>query len=166
MDPVSALGIAAAVVQFVEFAYGLVSSSNEIFHSTKGARLENLELEEVYGTLHRLGAELEIRFRPEGITSTLPSALPSSKQVSDLRQLSEACKSDCDELLGILRNLKVEEGTHRLCRSVKAALQNATSRRKIAEIEARLERTQRAMSLLIATITRYLLVRATGLVTI
>lgn len=166
MDPVSALGIAAAVVQFVEFAYSLISTSNEIFHATKGVRLENLELEEVYGMLYRLGAELEIRPRPEGTTSTLGSALPSSKQVSDLRQLSEACKSDCDELLKILRKLTVEEGRNRLWRSVKAALQNAASRRKIAEIEARLERTQRTMSLLIANITRYLRVKVSVLVPI
>ncbi|CAJ0544007.1 Ff.00g040360.m01.CDS01 [Fusarium sp. VM40] len=154
MDPVSALGVAAAVVQFVDFAYGLISTSNKIFHSIKGASLENLELKEVYGMLYRLGAELEIRPRPEGTASTLGSALPSSKQVSDLRQLSEACKLDCDELLGILRKLTVEKGKNRLWRSVKAALQNAASRRKIAEIEARLERAQRTMSLLIATITR------------
>ena len=59
MDAVTALGLAAAVVQFVQFTGGLVSTSAKIFRSPHGAYADNLTLEAVYQKLRRLSEELE-----------------------------------------------------------------------------------------------------------
>lgn len=45
MDPVTALGVAAAVVQFIQFGSSLASQASRIYRSSDGALLENIECE-------------------------------------------------------------------------------------------------------------------------
>lgn len=45
MDPLSALSVAAAVVQFVDYGTRLVSKTRELYKSTQGALTTNIELE-------------------------------------------------------------------------------------------------------------------------
>jgi hypothetical protein len=45
MDPVTALGIAAAVAQFIQFGSSLASQASRIYRSSDGALLENIECE-------------------------------------------------------------------------------------------------------------------------
>jgi hypothetical protein len=47
MDPLTAVSLAANVVQFVDFATRLVSAGNELRLSSKGALAINLEIEGV-----------------------------------------------------------------------------------------------------------------------
>ena len=45
MEPLSALSVAAAVVQFVDFGSSLVSKSREIYKSSQGASIGQAESE-------------------------------------------------------------------------------------------------------------------------
>jgi hypothetical protein len=144
MDPLVALGVAAAVAQFIQFAASLISASNEIFHSAKGATADNLEIEEVYQKLHSLSKKLEAT-----------PLQPSSEHEVALRQLSADCRSDCAELLEVLEKLRVDGGKNRLWRSIKTGLKTAWDGRKISALEKRLERTQRAMSIHVGYFVRY-----------
>lgn len=58
MDPVSALGLAAAVVQFVTFGSKLLTSASEIWNSSADASVDILSLESVYSKLGALNANL------------------------------------------------------------------------------------------------------------
>jgi len=48
MDPISALNVATAAAQFIEFSANLVSTTREILSSAEGATADNLALETVY----------------------------------------------------------------------------------------------------------------------
>ncbi|KAF5857370.1 hypothetical protein ETB97_005905 [Aspergillus alliaceus] len=86
MDPFSALSIATAVLQFVEFSTKLLSGAREIYYSTTGSTVDNAALELIVkeieawpsrlrtsrvsnarvteeDALHRLAAECEILSR-------------------------------------------------------------------------------------------------------
>lgn len=155
MDPISALNVATAVVDFLEFAGALISTANEIRHSAEGASLENLKLEEICQKLHLLSERLISPQRPEP-DSPLSNLRPvrASEEVRALRDLSVNCQDDCNEILEILKKLKVQGPSQRLWKSVKIALKYKSEQSKISEIKARLAQTQISMSLHVGAIMR------------
>jgi hypothetical protein len=54
MDPVSALGVAAAVVQFADFGYRFITNAIELYKSPSGEKAEYIELSNVSQDLSRL----------------------------------------------------------------------------------------------------------------
>ncbi|KAK3935936.1 hypothetical protein QBC46DRAFT_357843 [Diplogelasinospora grovesii] len=58
MDPLTALSVAASVIQFVQFASSLISNTSEICNSANGASADNLHLEDVYGKLESFSITL------------------------------------------------------------------------------------------------------------
>lgn len=149
MDPITALGVAGNIIQFVEFATSLVSTAHKIHSSETGVSPNHLRLEQVCEVLRRLSEKLAA---PTLFPS--PGTKPSSyhynaadKDATALRSLSDSCKKDCEKLLGILGNLKVQDGSNRLWKSVKAALRTKTEQKAIAELEDQLLKAERLMSL-------------------
>jgi hypothetical protein len=51
MDPISILGLAANILQFIDYGTQLLSGTQEIYRSATGASSENIEIE---GTTERL----------------------------------------------------------------------------------------------------------------
>jgi hypothetical protein len=154
MDPISALSIATAVLDFLEFAGTLISTVNEIRHSSEGAALETLKLEDICQKLNLLSERLIPPNRPEdGPLSTL-RPVRASEDVLALKELSVTCQEDCNEILEILKKLKVQGQSQRLWKSVKVALKYKSEQSKISEIKARLAQTQMAISLHVEAILR------------
>jgi len=160
MDPPSVLSIAAAVAQFIDFTAGVISAGSDIFQSTKGASADNLVLEAVCLNLQTISEKL--------VTSAGPpqpgpsSAEPAFRRLHPeerLMDLSSQCKSDCNELLEILRTLKVDGDKYRLWRSIKAGLGTAWKGQKIRDLEKRLGQAQKTMILCIGDSVRYYLDR-------
>lgn len=54
MDPVSALGVAAAVVQFIQFGSSLASKATEIYKLSEAALAENIECDDASQRLKEL----------------------------------------------------------------------------------------------------------------
>jgi hypothetical protein len=54
MDPLTALGLASNIVQFVDFTSKLISTAHSLYTSTSGAKAEHLELEALANTLRGL----------------------------------------------------------------------------------------------------------------
>jgi len=59
LDPVSALGVAAAVVQFVDYGTQIVSKGRKIYRSGDGTLAENVELEATSSRLRDLAAPIQ-----------------------------------------------------------------------------------------------------------
>ena len=59
MDPLTALGLAANIVQFVDFTSKLISQSHEIYRSADGALEDHVALENVANNLSKLSDELK-----------------------------------------------------------------------------------------------------------
>ena len=59
MDPVSALGVAAAAVQFVDFGSRLLSNTLETYKNATGQSTRNMELSVISQDLVLLATEVE-----------------------------------------------------------------------------------------------------------
>jgi hypothetical protein len=154
MDPISALSIATAVLDFLEFAGTLISTANELRHSSEGASLETLKLEDICQKLNLLSERLVSPNRPEDGPLSNLRPVRASEDVLALRDLSVTCQDDCNEILEILKKLKAQGQSQRLWKSVKVALKCKSEQSKISEIKARLAQTQMAMSLHVEAILR------------
>ena len=59
MDPLSAIGLASNVVQFVDFASRLISTGTEVYESVSGVTDRTLELERIYKNLSSFSLKLQ-----------------------------------------------------------------------------------------------------------
>jgi hypothetical protein len=157
MDPLSALGIAAAVVQFVDFAPRVLFSAHDIYHSAKGLTAENEDVGEIYQALADLSARLAVAGESSSAVSP-PTA--ASTELDAMRKLSLKCKEDCDALLDVVRNLAVANGKHRLWRSLRAAFRSSMDKKKVVSLEASIGRARGIVSTQILSILKCVLPRA------
>lgn len=113
MDPLTALGLAANVIQFVSFASGLVFKMREISTSADGATSEITTLDAVYGRLHSLSSELELASQKNELLEALDERKDVVNRIFAIYNLSRSCKEDCDRRLNIVQTLKSGDGTKR-----------------------------------------------------
>ncbi|KAH7360260.1 hypothetical protein BKA65DRAFT_492710 [Rhexocercosporidium sp. MPI-PUGE-AT-0058] len=121
MEALAALGLAAAVVQFVDFGSRLVSKGQQLYHS--GALLDNVEIED---TATRLQALVE--------------PLQASQGEDPIVVICKACVSVSQELVNFLGRLKMPTGnSHERWKSFRQALKSVSSKEKVKEIKLRLD---------------------------
>ena len=131
MDPLSALGLASAIVQFVDFGFILVSECRELYESINGATKENFELETITKDLAQL------------TTNLLPEAshgLPSQND-NALRKLAQMCRDIAKELLIALESIKVKNKGQKW-QSARQAVRSVMKKSEIQSIHGRLQRVQ------------------------
>jgi hypothetical protein len=136
MDPITALGLAANVVQFLTFAGGIISKSAEIYSSADGQLVEQQELRIVANNLQALAIAL-----PKSKGSRHHGNPNSSEVLSDqqLGELCKECRGVSHELLGALSALQVN-GKHKRWNSFRQALNSVWSEDKINALELRVNR--------------------------
>jgi hypothetical protein len=61
MDPLSALSVAAAVVQFADYGTGLLRTGRALYKSINGALSENIDLEAASDRIRLLGSNVGSR---------------------------------------------------------------------------------------------------------
>ncbi|KAF2184494.1 hypothetical protein K469DRAFT_688947 [Zopfia rhizophila CBS 207.26] len=114
LDPSSAIGLVASVIQLVTFTSSIVSKSREVYNSAEGALVEQMELETVTQSLKGLIHDMQKRK-----FSILLS--PGGMNVSN-------------ELLSTLESLKVQ-GNRKKWNSFRQALNSVWNERKFEELE-------------------------------
>ncbi|KAI1852341.1 hypothetical protein JX266_002519 [Neoarthrinium moseri] len=157
MEPLSALAFAGNILQFIEFAAGIISTSKEIYQSAEGVSKSYLEVENVYQKL----ADLSMRLQESGTANNRPRLVSRTEQ--ELTSLAKSCKADCDRLLEAVQRLKVEEGKGRRWKSFRAALKTAwNGEQEIEELSARLRNKQQVLNLHVSAVTSEHLRRLTN----
>ena len=140
MDPLSALGLASNVVQFVNFLWKLLRGFHDIEKSGANASAENDVIEMI--ACHLLSHK-------DGLLA-LPSRRASSEPVS---LLVSRCTAIADELLGVLDEIKLKS-PRKKWKSFIAALQSVWRKEQIASLFDRLERLRAQMQFSIQLMTR------------
>jgi hypothetical protein len=139
LDPLSAIGLASAIVQFIDFGFKLVSEGIDLYEN--GALTENEELELITSDLESLANNLGTS------SSQLQTNSPDEKA---LQELAFRCNDLATELLTILDTLKPQrQGSTKLrhgLESVRVAVRNARKKGKIQTIESRLEKLQKQLN--------------------
>ena len=100
LDPLTAIGLASAIVQFVDFGSKLIKGGSEIYKSVDGALAENSELEDITTKIHQLNGNI---LSPVSMNS---GQLPTLDEEA-LTELAESCRTIAGELLFVLRDPKV-----------------------------------------------------------
>jgi hypothetical protein len=134
LDPLSALSVAASVVQFVDFGTQILSKGKKLYKSVDGALPENIELEAAAVRLQSLTVPIKSSLR-----SASQSFLSETEQA--LEDICKGCVDVSDELVPLLELLKLSEGNkHRKWKSCRQALKSMRSKEEIGEVASRLER--------------------------
>ena len=123
MDALSAVGLAANIVQFIDFTTTIVSKTRYLRSSANGVLAEDRDRK--VATEH---------------IQTLASKLRQTAGVGDpvLDNLCSGCEAIAEELLAALAKLEVKERHKNSLESVRKAIRSVWSRDKINEIETRL----------------------------
>jgi len=125
MDPISAVGCAAAIVNFVDFAYSLVKGSYEIYKSDSGGRPGHADINTVLADL-------------DGVTRTLQSNVRTDNPHREpLSRLAWDCNTVSAELSGLLNDLKRKQG-NKVWRSIEAKWSIMRKEGRLASVEQRL----------------------------
>lgn len=140
LDPFSAFGLAANVVQFVDFSCKLFTQSLELYHSGSGATRDTENLIGIIDYLQDLCSRLSTLPNPDRGS---PSRLAAD---AALRDLANKCKATGDELLDALQRLRVS-GNHGRWKSFSVALATVWKQRKIDGMSRKLESYKSQMTL-------------------
>lgn len=149
MDPLSALSVGAAAVQFADFAARLVTLSSEIYTSTSGDLLEIKERRSITENLQSLTARVKT-----SATRNLAQHL-DAKSENEIKTLCEECDEIAQELLACLDKLRRTEGKTTRWRSFRQALSTIWSHEDIERLERRLGNYKQQIAMHILFSLRY-----------
>jgi hypothetical protein len=146
MDPMTAIGLAGSIVQFVSFSHEFVSLGKEIYNSSTGAREQSIELDTMIQDLSAIHKSLLQSW------STDPDC--RSKQEKNIASLVTQCEPIYQKLQGVLAGLQVQ-GDHRKWKSFCKALKSVWKEDQINSMEKRLHRLQRQIDSHLVADIRY-----------
>jgi hypothetical protein len=142
MDPLSALGVAASIVQFLQFGCCLVSKTRQIHND--GALLDHAECENATKRLL-------------GLTGSVEKSLKEIEQLGTLSPDSSALKNVCsncivlsNELLGRFDRLKIDkESKSKKWKSFRHALKSVCSKNVVDGLAERLAKCRDELNTLL-----------------
>ena len=152
LDPLTAISLASAVVQFTDFGLKLVRGSVELYYSTDGTDEERSSIESHSSHVGNLADK--VLFPLENSIDNGPASVDEE----ELRGLAEACKKIASDLVSLLDGLKVKKptGPGRKWESFRKAVaaQTPGNKDKIAFLEKKLRLVQEDMFHLIKAMMR------------
>ena len=135
MDPVTAFGLAAGILQVVDISFKALSKCQEIYRD--GSLAENRSTEEITKLLSDTTNRLKISVQDA------PSA--NSQDYTDIKDISEKCSKTAEDLLAELAKARLELGGGRRQAIVKGI--RALRRKKfVADSQEKLETYQRVLN--------------------
>lgn len=142
MDPLSAIGLASAIVAFVDFSWNLVTGTWEIYHSLDGVAAENARLEDVTDDLESLTQALEAKFPVK------------TKAEKNIQRLAEDCKEDAKTLKDLLDEMKAPGRRRFFWKSLNAKWKSILNKDEVARLKSQLQETRAEIQLNLTAILR------------
>lgn len=124
MDPVTAIGLASAILTFVDFSWSLVRGADEIYRSPTGTSKENASVNTIIADLKEVTDGIDTDIQGHG------------KHEKALAALAKECEGLSKDLLQVLGKIRKKDGSKRA--TLKAALRSMTKEKEIVSIEKRL----------------------------
>lgn len=135
-EAVAALGVAATIVQFIDFSGRILSEGYRLHRSKRVSPSKNEELECIALDLHKLHDELQCQ---ENKTYQAPT--PNDIQ---LQRLAEQCRDVCLELLEALEKMKTVDPAGKW-RSFRIALKTVWGESNIKSLQVRLDEARQEL---------------------
>lgn len=153
MDPLSALGVAAGVVQFLQFSSAILNSTVKIYQSSQGISDQSQHLSEIYTKLSQLSSGLQTEVLSHESTENASQFVQSCS--SAVIQLGKDCKTDCDRLLDIISKLQLCPSSGRWWKSFRNALKEHLKSDEISYLQKRIENYETTIMMHLCTLSRY-----------
>ena len=147
MDPLSSLGLASNLLQFVDFSRKLISGGVELYRSAEGASAANVELENITEDLQELSSKLAVPKAQQGEGTT-------SVDDEAVRKIAASCQQVSVELILVLQKIKVQS-RHRKWDSARQALKSVWKENVIRSYSRRLDDLRSQLVTRIVAASRY-----------
>jgi hypothetical protein len=134
LDPASAIGLAASLVQITSFVKEILSDSHELYLSADGALVQNLELEAVCRRLD--GLVLNLDKKAARVANRGSQATEIDQQ---LATLSLETQKITKEFLGRLEKLKLNVGDNKW-KTVRRAIESVVKSKDLELLANRLSK--------------------------
>ena len=153
MDPVSALGFAASIVQFITFTFDLLHSTHKIHSSISGTSEHCQNLENVSTRFLEFSTQLK---DSKSVGTRSHNAQDESKHASSLKEIAQACARDCERLLEIVEKLRTRTGPERKWwQSFTKAILEVWTSKDVERLKSRLDEHRTSMILKLCAISEY-----------
>jgi len=143
MDPMTALGLASNIVQFVDFSTKLVNAAIDIHHSVSGATKDNQSLEDIVREMEMLSVRLDP-----------PTTCPQTDDERALCRLSADCRTLSRQILALLEKIKPKDPNSKR-QSAWAAVKAKWNEKEKKELQQRLEGCRSQLELQLSFLTRF-----------
>ncbi len=150
MDPLSALSLAVAVAQFVDYGFKILGNAREIHGSLLGATQENQSLEKATLEMQRLTDKL--------VSSKLGGPTDEDKMLDGL--VTE-CRSLSSQLLNLLNMIKARDPKSKT-QIFSAALRAKRYEKEKIRLQRRLDECQLRLDRLLGALSRFVLTFKVG----
>jgi hypothetical protein len=147
MDPLSAISLASAIVQFVDFGLKIVRDTKDIYKSATGVTIENDNIEFTIGKLQTISGMLKQRTRGS----------PSESLDESLLSLAKRCETLSNELLELLKAVKAKSPDLKWASFI-AAVRADLKKRERNEVLARLQECRQQLEVHISAHFQLLLI--------
>jgi hypothetical protein len=134
MDPLTALSVAAAAIQFTDFAIKILATGHELYNSPKGSSAANEEIERTTLYISHLVAKIQRSSNQDGRARELTGDEQS------LPDICGVCVTIANEILTRLEGLKVKGDNRSIRRVLQTALRATWKARELESLAKRLER--------------------------
>jgi len=157
MDPLSALGLAANILQFVQFAFGILTNAQRIHLLGPSPSAEEQHVEGIHARL--LDFSTLLQGMPQSYNEG-EAIFQSSRYSLALAKLVEECREHCEKLLAITRKLHVKDGTKvRWWKSFEKALYETWKKEDIESLNSRIRDCQTEIVMHLCHISRLVKIR-------
>jgi len=136
-DPLSAISLAANVLQFIDFACGLFSTAKQIYKDGNTAEISHLE--DIAASLSKLAQDVKT-------SSESHKTMQGVNDENDLCKLAKGCQEVADELIKALRTLTPKSTGNRKWESLYHALKVIWKKEQIDSLHKRLTDIRAQMS--------------------
>lgn len=154
LDALSALGVAASVVQFIEFSSKLISRSTELYKGSRNALIETQELADVSERIIKLNNGLQDSLKN---LSRSPDSSTRHKKLSPseeaLGQVSLECTRIAEEFMASLQKL-LSPSDRRVWKSCRQAFETLWNKDGLETMQRRLNHQKEQLVLHLLVVIR------------
>lgn len=134
LDPFSAVSLACAIIQFVDFGSKIIVTGHDAYRSSSGTTQEHADMEELTASLYKF----QDKFATPGSSG---DAATRSVDQRSLDELARKCSHAAGDILILLEDLKVKEtGSLRTWDSLRQACRSVWKKERIQDLEKSLDK--------------------------